>query len=180
MADHRGNTLAAIIDLLRRSRLVQLWAPVFVWMGAIPSTGSGHSFYFSSRPNPLGFLPLSRHTTNIDKLAHIGEYAGLVALLYRALTRHGQKNTEAVEQGRLTQGKPAHNPKLTHAPQHLCAPALIALAYALSDEIHQELAPGRGFELADIVYDLIGIIAALGLIWMRERGRELEGIIPPQ
>jgi len=44
--------------------------------------------------------------------------------------------------------------------------------YALFDEIHQELVVGRGFELADIGYDLIGIIAALGLIWVRERVAE--------
>jgi hypothetical protein len=33
----------------------------------------------------------------------------------------------------------------------------------------QELAPGWDFELADIGYNLAGIIAALGLIWLIER-----------
>jgi VanZ family protein len=142
--------MITLIDLLRRSRLVQLWAPVFVWIGAI--------FYFSSRSDPLGFLPSSRHTLNIDKLAHMGEYAGLAALLHRAL--RGQR--------RVTQSETAHNPKPTYARQHLFTSALIALAYALSDEIHQELTPGRGFELADIGYDLAGILAALGMIWVRD------------
>lgn len=105
-------------------------------------------FYFSSRPDPLNFLPSSGHAVNIDKLAHIGEYAGLVALLHRALREQG--------------GPSALRP-------HLCAPALLALAYALLDEFHQELVPGRGFQLADVGYDLAGIIAALGLIWVRGR-----------
>jgi hypothetical protein len=81
VTDHRRKALAHVIELFRRSRLVQLWAPVFIWMGAIPSTGSGRSFCFS-----------------------------------------------------------------------------------------QELAPGWDFELADIGYNLAGIIAALGLIWLIERG----------
>ena len=166
MGDHRRNALAQIIELFRRSRLVQLWAPVFVWMASI--------FYFSSRPDPLGSLPSSGHGVDIERLAHIGEYAGLVALLYRALAHHEQRSTEAVEQGKVKQGESAHNPKPTHAPPQLCTPALIALAYALFDEIHQELAPERGFELADIGYDLVGIIAALGLIWARERGNRGE------
>ena len=148
-------------------------------------------FYFSSRPDPLRSLPSFGHGIDIERLAHIGEYAGLVALLYRALAHHEQRSTEAlrpfdklrtplrsgqaVEQGRVKQGESAHNPTLTHAPPQLCTPALIALAYALSDELHQELAPGRGFELADIGHDLIGIIGALGVIWVRERGAEEPG-----
>ena len=58
------------------------------------------------------------------------------------------------------------------AQKHLWPSALIAFAYALFDELHQELAPGRGFELADIGYDLVGVIAALGVMWVRERGVE--------
>jgi hypothetical protein len=167
---HRRNTLAYLIDLLRRSRLIRYWAPVFIWMAGI--------FYFSSRPDPLGSLPSAGHGIDIERLAHIGEYAGLVALLHRAL--RGQRSPSAAlrtgkgagEQEQVTQRKSAHNPKLAHAPQHLCTSAWIALAYALFDEIHQQLAPGRGFELADIGYDLIGIIAALGLIRVKEREAE--------
>ena len=158
MPDHRRNALAQIIELFRRSHLVQRWAHVFIWMSGI--------FYFSSRREPLGFLPSPGHGIDIERLAHIGEYAGLTALLHRALRKRKRRETE--EQERAIQGESAHNPKPTHASQHLFTSALIALAYALSDEIHQELAPGRGFEPADIGYDLVGIITALGLIWVRE------------
>ena len=107
-------------------------------------------FYFSSRPDPLGSLPSSGRSIDIERLAHIGEYAGLTALLHRALREQGSGGD------------------LSSAPPHLCTPALIALAHAFLDELHQELTPGRGFELDDIGYDLVGIITALGLIWVRE------------
>jgi hypothetical protein len=159
-----------LIDLFRRSRLVRLWAPVFLWMGAI--------FYFSSRPNPLGFLPSSRHTGGIDKLAHIGEYAGLAALLYRALSNKMGQRAQTNHKGQRTSSSALSDPYVSNNPDitalggrfSLCF--AIALAYALFDELHQELAPGRGFELADIGYDSVGIIAALGLIWVRERRGE--------
>ena len=137
------NALAQIIEPFRRSRLVQLWAPVFLWMAGI--------FYFSSRSNPSGFLPSSGHGIHIDRPAHIAEYAGLAALLYRAIRK--QRNGATPE----------------HRRWRWKVVFVLALAYAVLDELHQELVPGRGFELADIGYDLAGIIATLGLIWVRER-----------
>ena len=130
---------------------VSRWAPVFIWMAGI--------FYFSSRRDPLGFLPSSGHGIGVERLAHISEYAGLTALLHRALRGQGSKGArEQKSQG-----------DFSPAPPHLSTSALIALAYAFFDELHQQLTPSRGFELADIGYDLAGIIAALGLIWARER-----------
>ncbi len=156
MADRRRNALAYIINLFRRSRLAQRWAPVFIWMAGI--------FYFSSRRAPLDFLPSSVPGIDIERLAHFGEYAGLAALLHRALSssRGGDWEKKRREGG---------FPLAQKASQRLCTSALIALAYAVLDELHQELTPGRCFELADIGYDLVGIIAALGLIWVKERGR---------
>ena len=162
-------------SILRFPLSVSRWAPVLLWAAGI--------FYFSSRPDPLSFLPSSEHDTlDIGNLAHIGEYAGLVGLLYRALRERGSGG--AGGQGKVTEGRSAHNPKLAHASQPLCTSAqkaavvgrsallsfAIALAYAILDELHHELVPGRDFELADIGYDLVGMTAALGLIWMRERG----------
>lgn len=48
----------------------------------------------------------------------------------------------------------------------------IALVYAISDELHQELTPGRGFELADIGYDLAGMVTALGFIWIKGKRKQ--------
>jgi hypothetical protein len=154
MADHRRSTLAHIVEMFRRSRLVRYWASVFIWMAGI--------FYFSSRRDPLGFLPSSGHGIGVERLAHISEYAGLTALLHRALRGQGSKGAREQKS----------QEDFYSASPHLSTSALIALAYAFFDELHQQHTPSRGFELADIGYDLAGIIAALGLIWARERRAE--------
>jgi VanZ family protein len=55
-----------------------------------------------------------------------------------------------------------------------CAAWLAALAYGLSDELHQLLVPGRMFDLADLLADGVG--AALGAaaylrLWLWHRSR---------
>ena len=154
-AHHGRNTLAYIINCFRRSRLVRYWAPVFIWMAGIS--------YFSSRSDPLDFLPSPGPGISVDRLAHIGEYAGLAALLHRALTEQGRHGDRA-------------NPLGSVSP---CLPVIasVCLLFAIFDELHQELTPGRSFELADIGYDLIGAIAALGLIWLRGREAGEQGPI---
>ena len=138
---------------------VSRWAPVLLWTAGI--------FYFSSRPDPLGFLPSSGHDIDISKLAHIGEYAGLATLLYRALTG-GQKAARDTEHpDRDSPHTPGSDP--LPARRAFALSFAIALAYAVSDELHQNLAPGRGGKLADVGYDAAGMAAALGLIWLRGR-----------
>ena len=121
--------------------------------------------YFSSRSDPLDFLPPSGRGNGTGNLAHMGEYAGLATLLHRALCSDKgadrEKREEEAEERRDT-------PAPLHRGRQLKVVFALALAYAILDEFHQELAPGRSFELADIGYDLAGIIAALGLIWLRE------------
>jgi hypothetical protein len=136
---------------------MRYWAPVFIWMAGI--------FYFSSRPDPLDFLPSSGHGIDIDKVSHIGEYAGLAALLHRALSSSRGVDREKGKSEAEGQGD---NSAPLHRRRQLEAVFALALAYAVLDELHQELVPGRGLELADIGYDLAGIVAALLLIWVRE------------
>ena len=154
-------------SILHSPLSVSRWAPVLLWMAGI--------FYFSSRPNPLGFLRSFGHDIDIGNLAHIGEYAGLITLLYRALagSEKGQRTSgpsdlydsadspvagnlgiTPVNGQRLALSgakKPAAVGRLSlliRRPPFLALS--IALAYAILDELHQELTPGRGFELADI------------------------------
>ena len=121
--------------------------------------------YFSSRSDPLDFLPPSGRGNGTGNLAHMGEYAGLAALLHRALS--SDKRVDG-EKGRSEAKERRDTPAPLHRRQRLEVVFALALAYAILDEFHQELAPGRSFELADIGYDLAGIVAALGLIWLRK------------
>jgi len=195
------------LSILRPPFPVSRWAPALLWMAGI--------FYFSSRPNPLSFLPSTGQQESVGNLAHFTEYAGLLLLLHRALSNNDNRQNTSASDGFDPPGPPnspiANNPGTTTAStqpslvvghsspvlSYACperrpeAPpefiegldegprrrveGLVALAlaliYAISDELHQDFTPGRSYELADIGYDLVGAIAALGLIWMWERRR---------
>ncbi len=126
------------------SQAVLRWGPVLLWAAGI--------FYFSSQRYPLGSLSQSPQHRPIGRLAHLGEYAGLAALLYRALA--------------LPDRGPGQTFWLALGG---------ALAYAILDEIHQGFVPGRTCSLLDVGYDLAGALTALLLIetgrWVIERTR---------
>src|SRR3989338_5338985 len=69
------NISVIIVTVQRFFRLILLWLPPILWMGVI--------FFLSNQPGlkitegPLDFL--------MRKMAHVGEYAILFLLLYRAL-----------------------------------------------------------------------------------------------
>ncbi|MBC7225537.1 MAG: VanZ family protein [Anaerolineae bacterium] len=114
------------------------WLPVLLWMAGI--------FYYSSRPDPLGFV--GRPSADRDALgraAHVLEYAGLAFWLHRALAR-GEES----------------------ARPHLWA-GFLSVAYALSDEFHQMWVPGREASLGDVALDALGAAAALAFLWMWEK-----------
>ena len=114
------------------------WGLVLLWAGGI--------FTYSGRSNPLGTAARSAHSGLIGRALHIGEYAGLAALLAGALASRHKKQK---------------------APKRTLAYAFgLALAYALFDEVHQSFVPGRTCTLADIGYDLVGIGLALGGVWV--------------
>ena len=155
------NTLVHIVGLLRRSRLAYRWRPALLWMANI--------CYFSSR----SVLPSPFRSPSCGSLlhatAHSGEYAILSALLCRAMASaplHGGKKSNP---GGNASPEPDTNSPSRHRPLALAFVA--ASLFAVVDELHQSFVPDRGFGLDDIGYDLVGITAALGLIWMRERGR---------
>lgn len=122
-------------DLSLFLRLARRWGPPILWMAGI--------FIFSSRSRPLGPASRSEHRTAIGRTAHVAEYAGLAALVYRAVA-NGEKGRRA--------------PSIALA---------ISFAYAILDELHQESVAGRGFEWADVGCDLVGAVMALGLIRIR-------------
>jgi VanZ family protein len=101
-------------------------------------------FYLSS----LSRLPPAVSTWSLTKLAHIIEYAVLTLLLMRALDAHhlGRRRV-------------------------LWMAALLAVAYAVTDEFHQSFVPNRHPSPLDIVIDFIGISAAslLGSVMYQQR-----------
>ena len=77
------------------------------------------------------------------KAGHVTEYGVLAFLLWRAISRE--------------RGWPAW-------PSFGGAFGL-SLLYAVSDEFHQTLVPGRAGRLTDVGFDALGVLLALGLIW---------------
>jgi VanZ family protein len=90
-----------------------------------------------------------------DKLVHALVYGLLGATVARALL---------LRSGGLLSGRA------------LAASAGLALAYGLSDEIHQLFVPGRSFELADLAADGLG--AALGALLTIRRFRQNRAALP--
>lgn len=108
-------------------KIINLWLPVFVWAAVI--------FYFSSQPQKhasdfflLDFL--------IKKAAHVGEYAVLFTLIYRATNKH------------------------------IPLTFVLTILYAASDEFHQTFVPGRTPKLYDIFgFDITGANIACYALW---------------
>lgn len=134
--------------MIRRIRRpLALWGPVLGWMLVI--------FAVSAVPDVPGEpgLPRARSErvdTAMREVAHLGEYAILTALVWRALRdRWPTVRCAAVAGG-------------------------WSLVYALGDELHQSFVPGRTCSAGDWLIDLCGAaLAVLALIarqaWNRRR-----------
>jgi len=94
--------------------------------------------------------------TLAKKAIHIVEYGVLAALLWRALA-HGKENTRDALTLKVLAG---------------------SLLYALSDELHQRLIPGRCGSLTDVGLDAVGVFIALALLRRWGRPASPEGPIP--
>lgn len=102
------------------------WLPPVVWAISI--------FLLSSQ----GILPSLTevwHDFVFKKLAHIGVYAVLYILLYRGVS--------------LTILK-------YHETRRWQLALVLCLLYAISDELHQMVVPGRYGTLRDVGYDMLG------------------------
>lgn len=117
----------------------QLWLflrayfPVIAWAGVI--------FILSAQTVLAGF-DASIYDFIFKKLSHMFVYAVLYVLLYRA----------------VTMTTPASNHKFSYL--QLFLPILIGLLYAMSDEYHQSMVPGRFATLRDVGFDALGMSIA--------------------
>lgn len=91
----------------------------------------------------------------LRKIAHIAEFAILTILTIRVL-RHVS----------------------THHLDTSLGSGLLALTYALSDEVHQRMVPGRSGTLYDVGIDSLGILFAMSWILLRGvRGRSIKDVV---
>ena len=105
-------------------------------------------FWLSSQPPPEhGRLPFP----GADKVVHGILYAGLTAIVSQGLRRSATPRGPRVQ---------------------FFGPVLFALAYGISDEIHQVFVPGRSPDVADVVADTGGAIAVqlvlCGWLWRKQ------------
>lgn len=141
---------------------ITYWLPVVMWMGAI-YWGSSQSVL----PEPLSSP--SWQGVLLRKTVHLVEYAVLGALLWRALF-----NTPLAQ--RKAERSDVKDPRATSVSwrgRSFPVALMIGLLYAIFDEWHQSLIPNREARLLDVVIDMAGIVAALGLIeWCSTRRLE--------
>ena len=115
----------------RAGQIASLWIPPLALMGVI--------FLLSAQPNlssGLGVIDLVGR-----KLVHVGEYALLCALWWRALR---------------TVAAPGWG---------LATATAIAVAYAVTDELHQSFVPTRHGAVLDVAIDSVGALLAAVLLW---------------
>jgi VanZ family protein len=108
------------------------WVAVVIWVGVI--------FTLSAIPSLASpFAPF--YDFVLRKLAHMGVYAVLMGLLFRALQEHMETKRRA----------------------SLLA-ALLTVLYALSDEWHQTFVAGRQGSFRDVGIDTLGISGSYALV----------------
>lgn len=132
------------------------WLPVVVWAGVISilSTSAFGGEHTGRLLLPIlrRLLPWATHEQlmlvhqALRKLAHFGEYLVLGLLLFRALEQPGRSF------GRIA-----------------TTAIVLAALWAITDELHQTLVPGRTGAATDSLVDVAGAIAAQGVVLLRRR-----------
>lgn len=112
------------------SKTLNAYLPPILWAAFI--------FILSSQSVIAGFQETS-HDFWFKKLAHIFVYLVLYLLIKRAVDNTTDDKSKT---------------------KQLYIPILLCVLYAVSDEYHQSLVPGRYATFRDIGYDIIGISIA--------------------
>lgn len=113
---------------------------ISLWLPAVAYGGGVYYFSSLSRVRVSGLIP--------DYVSHPLEYAGLTLLILRALN------------GGLRRPIPG--------PVHFWGVGM-AVAYAISDEIHQLQVPRRTASLKDVLSDALGALLAVGIAELIQR-----------
>ena len=126
----------------------------FLWNWLPPLAWMGLIFVFSAQPD-LPRAPGPWLDGLLKKMGHAAAYGSLAWLYYRALRPHFG----------------------AAAPLRVASVAL-ALIYALTDEFHQTLVPGRNGNLVDVMVDGAGACGAMFLEAWLERRRVMPRRVP--
>ncbi len=105
----------------------------------VPTAWAGFIFFLSAQEVLPGFS-VSIYDFIFKKSAHMFVYAVLYLLLFWAYKQTSKKKNKR---------------------QNYLLPAIIALLYALTDELHQGTVPGRHPTLRDAGYDMLGVATVL-------------------
>jgi len=116
----------------------QCW--LYYWLPVL--LWMGMIFVASSRSS-LPFVLNKTVDFATKKAGHVTEYGVLAFLLWRAISK-----------GRGWPALPSFGGAF-----------VLSLLYAVSDEFHQTLVPGRAGRLTDVGFDALGVLLALGLVW---------------
>ncbi len=131
------------------------WIFPLLWMGLI---------FFLSAQSDLPHAPGPWLDTLIKKTGHAAVYGVLAWFYLRALRWQLENRTPLIVRNSHSDG--------TQTALRLLSVGL-AVAYALSDEYHQTLVPGRNGNLLDVMIDGLGAcVAMLAHWWMARRRAE--------
>jgi VanZ family protein len=109
-------------------------------------------FGFSS--NPTGKVSPDYWTDFVfKKTAHVVEYGILTTLIYRAMINSGVSKIKA---GYFS--------------------IIVAVLYAISDEFHQSFTPTREPTMRDILFDAIGSVSSVYVIWSLELSKRFKKV----
>ena len=102
------------------------WLPVFLWAGFI---------FALSSISQITVAEFFLWDFTAKKVAHVGEYAVLYALILRAIEKKWVLSF------------------------------FLTMIYAVSDEIHQSFVPGRNAAVYDLAFDFSGAVISAYIIW---------------
>lgn len=143
-------------NIVTNSRILRDWVPLFFWMGLIffMSTDTGSATHTSRILEPLlrwlnpNISPakIEQFHFVVRKCGHLGEYAVLAILCWRALMhfRSAQSCRSALKNAAIAW--------------------VICAGYAASDEFHQSFFSSRGASVRDVLIDSCGALIGLTVL----------------
>ena len=133
--------------MLARSGVLR-WSPAVLWYGLIFSLTALPGTDGESTRSALSRFGLGDWNALLRSMAHVGVFGLLAVFVWGALHR-------------------GLDPRRPDASRTRRRAALIALALAASDELHQGIVPGRHARWIDVGYDALGIVVGLAAVaWL--------------